>query len=494
MMPAPISKKKFQRYDPDQTLLIPQDMRELLPKDHFCFFVADTVDDLDLSSIYARYDVLRGFPPYDPKMMVTIIIYSYCIGETSSRRIFQALQENIAFRVLAAGNQPDHRTICRFRRMHAEALRGLFQQVLDMCKREGMVPAKAVALDGTKVKANASMAKNRTKEQLDQELRDHVEKIFDEAERKDQEEDEMYGEENDGFSLPAHLRDRKMRKERIREGLRQMKEEEEKRKAQEEKKLAERKEKEEEEASKGKEVRGRKPVEKETKPSRRNTTDPDSRTMSTRNGFVQGYNVQIAVDCSSQVIVACDVVQDGNDKHQLGRMFSQVRENLGRLPDKLLADAGYFSTKEVDGINGTELFVATKSRKKAGLEEFLPIIELGGRPTTKQAMELLLGTNEGRAAYRLRGQTVEPVNGQLKDRGGMREFKLRGLEGTMLETSLTCLGNNIKKLYRWSKRINSSRNDDDTGTGRRAVASVVSGGTGRSGHLTALTSGCTVGI
>ena len=396
-MPASRPKKKFQRYDPDQTLLIAQDLRELLPKDHFCYFVADTVGDLDLSAIYARYDELRGFPPYDPRMMVTIIVYAYCIGETSSRRIFQALQENIAFRVLAAGNQPDHRTICRFRRMHAEALRGLFQQVLDVCKREGMVPAKAVALDGTKVKANASMAKNRTKEQLDKELRDYVEKVFAEAERKDREEDELYGEENDGFSLPAHLRDRKVRRERIREGLRQLKEEEEKRKAEEAKKLADRQEKEKEEASKGKEVRGRKPVEKDPKPSRRNTTDPDSRTMSTRNGFVQGYNVQIVVDCSSQVVVACDVVQDGNDKHQLRRMLSLAGEGIGRLPEKLLADAGYFSAKEVDGVEGTELFVATRSRKKAGIEELLPIIELGGRPTTKQAMELLLGTNEGRA-------------------------------------------------------------------------------------------------
>ena len=136
-----------------------------------------------------------------------------------------------------------------------------------------------MALDGSKVKANTSMAKNRTKEQLDKELRDYVEKIFDEAERKDKEEDELYGEENDGFSLPAHLRDRKVRKERIREGLRQMKEEEDKRKAEEEKKLADRQEKEKEEAAKGKEVRGRKPIEKETKPSRRHTTDPDSRTM-----------------------------------------------------------------------------------------------------------------------------------------------------------------------------------------------------------------------
>ena len=145
-MPASRPKKKFQRYDPDQTLLIAQDLRELLPKDHFCNFVADTVDDLDLSTIYARYDEPRGFPPYDPRMMVTIIIYAYCIGETSSRRIFQALQENIAFRVLAAGNCQIHRTICRFRRMHAEALRGLFQQVLDMCKREGIGPCQGGGL------------------------------------------------------------------------------------------------------------------------------------------------------------------------------------------------------------------------------------------------------------------------------------------------------------------------------------------------------------
>ena len=196
--------------------------------------------------------------------------------------------------------------------------------------------------------------------------------------------------------------------------------------------------------------------------------------MKTHNGYVQGYNVQIVVDCSSQVIVACDVVQDGNDKLQLGRMFSRVRENLGRSPEKLLADAGYFSTKEVDGVEGTELFVATRSRKKAGLEELLPIIELGNRPTTKQAMELLLGSNEGRAAYRLRGQTVEPVNGQLKDRGGMREFRLRGLEGTMLEAMLTCLGHNIKKLHGWSKKINSDQEPARQATGRGPVATMMS--------------------
>ena len=472
-MPASRPKKKFQRYDPDQTLLVAPNMHEWLPQNHLCYFVSDTIDDLDLSMFYARYDEPRGSPPYDPRMMIKIFVYAYCLGVTSSRQIFQALLENVAFRVLAAGSRPDHRTICRFRADHAEALRGLFLQVLDMCQRANMVPAKAVALDGTKVKANASLAKNRTKDQLDKELRD-IDKYFAEAERIDKEEDKLYGEENDGFSLPAHLGDRKARKEFIREGLRQLKEEADKKKAEEERKLADRLEKEKEEASKGKEVRGRKPVQKEAKPSRRNTTDPDSRTMKTQNGYVQGYNVQIAVDCSSQVIVACDVVQDGNDKHQLRRMFSQVRENLGRLPDKLLADAGYFSTKEVDGVEGTELFVATKSRKKAGLDELLPIIELGGRPTTKQAMELRLGTNEGRAAYSLRGQTVEPVNGQLKDRGGMREFRMRGLDKTRTEALLASMGNNIKKLWKRSKKDDTGQEHGRLATGRGPVASTIS--------------------
>jgi hypothetical protein len=155
-------------------------------------------------------------------------------------------------------------------------------------------------------------------------------------------------------------------------------------------------------------------------------------------------------------------------------MFSQVRENLGRPPEMLLADAGYFSTKEIDGIEGTELFVATKSRKKASLDELLPIIELGGRPTTKQAMELRLGTNEGRAAYRLRGQTVEPVNGQLKDRGGMREFRLRGLDKTRTEALLASMGNNIKKLWRWSKKDDTDQEYGRLATGPRPVASMIS--------------------
>ena len=472
-MPAPRPKKKFQRYDMNQNLIIAPDLRDWLPDDHLCYFVSEVVDDLDLASIYARYDERRGFPPYEPRMMVKILVYAYCIGVTSSRQMFKELVENVPFRVLAAGNRPDHRTINRFRAQHMHALHGLFQQVLDICRKEGLVPAKAVALDGTKVKANASMAKNRTKEQLDKEqehLKDDIDRYFAEAERIDKEEDELYGEENDGFSLPAHLRDRKVRRERIRETLRQMKEEEEKKKAEEEKKLADRKKKEDDKAAKGKEVRGRKPMQKEAKPARRNTTDPDSRTMSTRNGYVQGYNVQIAVDCSSHVIVACDVVQDGNDKHQLRRMLSLVRENIGRLPERMLADAGYFSTKEEDSIEGTELFVATKSRKKAGLDEVLPIIELGGRPTTKQAMELLLGTTDGRAAYKLRGQTVEPVIGQLKDGGGMRAFLLRGLERTKLEATMASMGNNIKKLWRARKNGGSNRNNMNDLTGTMPVS------------------------
>lgn len=469
-MPAPSPKKKFQRYDPEQTLIIAPNLHDWLPDDHLCYFVSEVVDDLDLASIYARYDERRGFPPYGPRMMIKILVYAYCIGVTSSRQMFKELLENVPFRVLAAGNRPDHRTINRFRAQHAAALRGLFQQVLDICRKEGLVPAKAVALDGTKVKANASMAKNRTREQLEKERqKDDIDRYFAEAERIDKEEDELYGEENDGFSLPAHLRDRKARRERIREALRQIKEEEDKKK-EEEKKLAERKEKEEEEASKGKEVRGRKPIEKEAKPSRRNTTDPDSRTMKTRTGYVQGYNVQIAVDCSSQVIVACDVVQDGNDKHQLRRMLSRVREGIGRLPERLLADAGYFSTKEIDGIEGTDLFVATRSRKKAGPEEVLPIIEIGGRPTTKQAMEVLLYTTDGRAAYALRGRTVEPAIGQLKDGGGMRGFVLRGLEMARLEAAMASMGSNIKKLWRASNKNSSNRNKTHRLTGTMPVS------------------------
>jgi transposase len=468
-MPAPVFKKKFQRYDPNQNLIIAPDLREWLPEDHLCYFVSDIVDDLDLSSIYARYDERRGFPPYEPRMMVKILVYAYCIGQTSSRQIFKELLENVPFRVLASGNRPDHRTISRFRVQHVHALRGLFQQVLDLCKKEGLVPAKAVALDGTKVKANASMAKNRTKEQLEKEqqrLTDDIDRYFAEAERIDKEEDKLYGEENDGFSLPAHLRDRKMRRERIREGLRQMKEEEEKKKADEEKRLADRKKKEEDEAEKGKDERGRKPVQKEAKPPRRNTTDPDSRTMKTRNGYVQGYNVQIVVDCSSQVIVACDVVQNGNDKHQLRHMLSLAREGIGRLPKKLLADAGYFTTKEVDGVVGTDLYIATRSRKKASIDEVLPIIEIGGQPTTKQAMELLLGTPDGRAVYNLRGQTVEPAIGQLKDGGGLREFHMRGIEKTKTEALLTSMGNNIKKLWRKDGNHDSSRNHIDITAGQ----------------------------
>jgi len=310
-------EKTFRSYDPDQTMLLPTDPREWLPETHLAYFISDIVEELDLSAIYARYRPAPGYPPYDPTMMAKVLVYAYCTGMRSSRRISAAIHENIAFRVLAAGNFPDFRTICRFRVDHSEAFRALFRQVLELCAAEGMLNADVVALDGTKMRANANMLRNRDKADLEKErdeLEDTVRRILREADETDAREDSQLGD-GDGNPLPPGLRRRDGRRQRISDAIRQIKEEEERRETELNDKIEKRRQLEEIERAKGKKVRGRKPkFVKETRPITRNPTDVDSRRMISSVGYLQGYNAQIVVDCDSQVILAEDVVQDRNDE------------------------------------------------------------------------------------------------------------------------------------------------------------------------------------
>jgi len=444
LMPA--HEKTFKRYDPDQTMLMPTDMREWLPEDHLAYFISDIVEEMDLSAFYARYKPAPGCPPYDPKMMLKVIIYAYCIGMRSSRQIKIATKENVAFRILAAGNFPDFRTICRFRVDHAESFHGVFRQVLQLCTAEGLVKMQVVAVDGTKLKANANVTKNRRKNELEDEAEyyDRVaRRIIEEAENVDADEDEALGED-DGNPLPPDMRRRDGRRQRIAESLRQIKEEE---------RIEDRRRREEEEAAKGKKVRGRKPkLEKKFKEICRNPSDPDSRVMMSSNGFVQSYNAQIVVDCDSQVIIAEEVVQDCNDEQQLVPMLKIVEKNTGRSPEKGLGDAGYYSDEAIRSLKHIDLYVATQMSYDDRMG--VPLRKRKRAPSLREEMAAKLRTEEGHALFARRSRTVETAFGNIKENRGLRRFLVRGLRKVRGEWTLACIGHNLKKL--WFKRSGSS--------------------------------------
>ena len=423
--------KRYRVYEPDQLFLMPPSLREWLPEDHLVYFVSDLVDDLDLSEIEAIYeDEERGQPPYHPGMMAKVLIYAYCTGVFASRRIEKRLVEDVAFRVLAAGNTPDFRTLSDFRKIHRKAVEELFEQVLRLALRAGAMKLGRVAIDGSKVKANASkhkaMSYGRMKEK-ERELREEVRRLLSEADRQDEAEDRRYGQDRTGEELPEELRRRESRLKRIRQAKRAL-EEQGRQEAQEA----------------GKEVAA--PEDKK----QYNFTDPQSRIMKGSDGFVQGYNCQIAVEENFQLIVGQGVTQQANDKEQLEPMIQAIQEQAGHKPGGVLADSGYCSEgnlkylarRRIDG------YVATE-RQKHG-EDRLPC-QRGPLPkgaTAVERMKRKLQTQVGRRIYAMRKATVEPVFGQIKQVRGFRQFLLRGLEKVQMEWALICLTHNILKLHR----------------------------------------------
>jgi transposase len=423
--------KRYRVYEPDQLFLMPASLREWLGEDHLAYFVSDLVDDLNLSEIEAVYeDEERGQPPYHPRMMVKVLIYAYCVGVFPSRRIEKRLVEDVAFRVLAAGNTPDFRTLSDFRKIHRKAVEGLFEQVLRLALKAGAMKLGRVAIDGSKVKAHASkhkaMSYGRMKEKA-RELREEVRRLLAEADRQDRAEDRRYGKDQTGEELPEELRRRESRLERIRQAKRAL-EEEARRQAQEA----------------GKEQA--KPEDKK----QYNFTDPQSRIMKGSDGFLQGYNCQIAVEENFQLIVGQAVTQEANDKEQLKPMVEAIQEQAGHKPEEVLADSGYccednfkyLARWHIDG------YVATE-RQRHG-EERLPCkrgpLPKGAGPVER--MKRKLQTQVGRRIYAMRKAIVEPVFGQIKQVRGLRQFLLRGLEKVQREWALVCLTHNILKLHR----------------------------------------------
>jgi transposase len=443
--------KTYRPYEPDQMFLMPPSVKDWLPEEHLAHFIADIVEGLDLKAILGVYErEERGQPPYHPTMMVKVLLYAYCVGLPSSRRIERGLVEDVALRYLAANNTPDFRTISDFRKRHLEALRGLFGQVLKLCQKSGLVKLGHVALDGTKMKANASkhkaMSYGRMKK-TEAELQAEVDELLRRADEIDEAEDAEYGRDKRGDELPVELAHREGRLKKIREAKaeieREAREEAEAKKAEGEKRAAK--------DPQHSHPRTPDPTPKDK--TQKNFTDPDSRIMprpGDRLAFMQAYNCQAAVDGKEQVIVAADVVQGTNDSEQAEPMLKQVEANAGAFPSKASMDAGYFSKDNVSALEslGVEPFIPP-ARLKHG--EVAPPAPRGRIPKGLSAKELArrkLSTVRGRTIYAKRKAIVEPVFGQIKQARGFRQFLLRGIGKVKGEWSLICTTHNLLKLWR----------------------------------------------
>jgi transposase len=463
--------------DRDQLLLMPPSLAEWLPADHLAWFVLDVVAELDLAAFVAAYRADgRGGAAYDPAMMTGLLVYAYCVGERSSRAIERRCTEDVAFRVIAANQLPDHATIARFRSTHQDALGALFGQVLCLCARAGLIRAGLLAVDGTRMQANASRDANRTAEQLAKE-------IVDDAARVDAEEDERFGDAR-GDELPAELVG-SGRRARIRALLDEL--EADAAKHSYEAQLARRAEIE---AATGRRLRGRQPkpdAQHRQSRKRANLTDPDSRLLRERGGYVQGYNAQ-AVATVEQFIVAAEVTNDGSDDAQFVPMVAHAKKNLRAAGARsrvrtVVADAGYWSKDNV-ATHGVEAIIAPgkthnldqQIRAEAERAEVLARVERGelsivdaaaelglGRsridqlllarrrgspPTPAIAMIAKLATPRGRRLYKKRCATIEPIFGQTKHNRGIRRFARRGLSAVDSEWKLIAATHNILKLFR----------------------------------------------
>jgi len=434
--------KTYKPYQPEQDLLLPPSLKDWLPEKHLAYFVSEVVDELDLSGIYAVYERdERGQPPYDPRMMTKLLVYGYCVGVYSARKMAQRLAEDVAFRVLAAGNAPDFRTIADFRKIHLGVLKGLFEQVLKMALELGAMKLGRVALDGSKVKANASKHKAMSYDRMvEQEklIREQVKEMLQRAEATDGEEDARYGKDSAGDEWPEDLQRRETRLKRIREAKRAL-----------EARARERAKKQgqpEEEAEK---------AQPEAK-AQYNFTDPESRIMKdgATKEFVQAYNAQMVVEPELQLIVGQAVTQAANDKEQVVPMMAAVEAQSGQQPEAVIADSGYCSEKNLEHLESAaqpeqriEAFMATE-RQKHGERRVCGRGPLPKGATRVERMKRKLETKAGAAIYAARKGIVEPVFGQIKEARGFRRFSLRGFEKVKAEWALVCAAHNLLKMYR----------------------------------------------
>jgi transposase len=448
--------KTYRAYEPKQSFLLPPSPMDWLPSGHLVYFILDVLKELDLRAVHSFYEKeARGQPPHHPQMMVALLLYAYCIGIASSRKIECRTYEDVAFRVLTGGQHPDHTRISEFRRIHGKALAGLFVQVLRLCRKAGLVKLGHVAIDGTKVKANASKHKAMSYEHMtkkEAELKKKVEELLRAAEQADLEEDAVYGKGMRGDELPAELQRAESRLAVIRRVKAELE-------AEARQQAEERKAHDDDDEPPAGTAGGapslplhRIPADKDGVPkpkAQRNFTDPDSRIQKAGNAFIQGFNAQAAVDSANQIIVAQAVTNQPPDAEHLLPMLDLVSANCGRKPTNVSADAGYLSEANLEGVEarGVDPYIAP-GRFKHG--QTPPASR--GRPravmTAKERMARKMGTKKGAAVYSRRKVIVEPIFGQIKEARGFRKFAQRGLEKVRAEWALICATHNLLKLFR----------------------------------------------
>jgi len=475
---APVDKV-FRAFDPSQMLLLPPSLDEWLPQEHLARFVAECVDTvLDLSAIYADYTEARGYPPYDPRLMVRVLVYGYTIGVRSSRAIERRCVDDVGFRYLAGGQVPDFRSIARFRRRHLDALAGLLLQSLRLAQRMGMVEMGRVALDGTKLRANASKHKAMSYDRLCEKeaavaaevaaLREQIAEMLTDAEATDAAEDARFGVDGRQMDLPAELARREARLAKMRKAKQELETEA----AAQARAAAEQRERDrqarcgpdddendldstvvDEQAITAAGERAAQAARPKPK-AQYNFTDPESRIMKNSDGaFIQGYNGQAVVDAGHQIIVGADVTDCASDCPSFAPMLDQTEANTGAAPREALVDAGYSSQDNLDAAaarqtdKGTETFMATGRLKHGQKVPPAPRGRIPTSATAKERMARKLRTRRGRAAYARRKAIVEPVFGQMSTLQDGKRLLLRGIDGARGEWRLLAACHNLRKIF-----------------------------------------------
>jgi len=447
--------KTYRPWNPNQQYLLTPSVQDWLPENDLVYFLLDTVNELDISAITQKYEQeKRGFPPYHPRMMVALLLYAYCRGIFSSRKIMRACQERLTFRVITGDDIPDFRTISDFRKLHLKELQLLFIQVLRLCQGAGLVKLGHIALDGTKVKANASRHKAMSYGRMLQEekrLTEEIRQLLEKAETIDEQEDNEYGVDRRGDELPEELGRRASRLKRIQEAKKVL---EAKAKAATQQARKEREQEDSTNNDKAKRGRKHKVISEVPADNKQyNFTDPESSIMKANNkGWDQCGNAQAAVDSKKQIIVACDVTNESNDKQQFEPMLEEAQDNVGREKNikAASADSGYYSESNVEygQDKKIDVYIATGKIKHNAPVVKAPRGRIPKNLTVKEKMARKLRTKKGRETYSKRKSIVEPVFGQIKRARGFAQFSLRGLEKMRGEWALVCLTHNLLKLFR----------------------------------------------
>lgn len=457
--------KRFRVCDLDQQYLLPPSLQDWLPENHLARFIAEVTNELDLSAIYKEFERkdARGLSAYHPLLLTRLLLYGYCSGVTSSRRIEKACSDDVAFRYLAANQHPDHDTVANFRREHLDALAGLFVQALQLCQKAGLVKLGNVAIDGTKIMANASTRRSVPYKKLSERERywkETVDRLLAEAQRTDQEEDQRWSNSQSN-DLPPELARAKDRLERLRQAKAELE-----REAQQQleaalniytpgkrggrSKQAAPQQPSDPQARQKAKMQLRRARENAAHPHRQyNFVDPDSRVMmdTARKSFTQAYNAQIAVDAEAQVIVAAELTQETTDRRQLLPMVEAVRKVAGDSPETVTADAGYWDTLSLRdaSLRDIQMLVSPDSKPLLPDAELSPTV---AHNKEARAMRELLASEMGKRLYAMRKAIVEPVFGQIKEARGIRRFRLRGLQRVSGEWKLICATHNLLKLFR----------------------------------------------